>query len=1537
MKKIFRRIGIVILIPVLLLVILFSLFYFPPFQNWAVRQVAVYASEKTGMEISVERVRLAFPLDLSVVGVKVIKPDSTDNRRDTIASIGNTIVDIQLLPLLSQNIVIDELSFEEMHVNTDGFIPQAIIKGNIGNLALQSHGIDLAAETVALDNVSIKDAIVDIAMTDSVVEDTSTSENFWKIDVGQLAVSHSDITFRTFGDSMVVSSGIERLLVKEGHFDLHKSLYQVGKAEWNGGTLCYDNTYSPKTVGLDPSHLKLTNIAISISDIYYCDPKLSASIHGCSFNEKSGLTLKEIAGNISLDSTRMKLPDLSVKTEHSSLTAKLAMDLNTFDSIAPGKLHATMHGSFGKSDLMLFLADMPSDFIRRWPEQPLAIDAILSGNMERMNIDEIIVKLPTAFNAKARGFAANISDMSKLAAQADIEASTQNMGFVTALLDKNVAAKIRIPSGIGLKARVNADGSKYSTNFKLSEGGGNISGKASIDLSSDRYMAKISANRLPLQHFVTGMGLSSLTAKADISGRGFDFLSPKTSLDADIDLTHFSIAGYSLDGIRGNAQMSNGLAHATINSDNKMLNGNIGIDAMTNGNKLSATLACQFSELDLYKLGVVESPLNVSMCTHLDMSTNLNDTHAIQGSIGDIVLQDNDGIYRPEDIDMDVILRPDTTHAIVSCGDFYLNMDASGSYEDLLSAIGNVSDEVIRQMDERYIDQPMLRKRLPLASIKLNSGSENVVARMLKRYSIGCGSLAMDMTSSPTSGLNGYMRANAMTVSDILVDTASLVIFSDSSNVSYRMQVHNNKDNPDYIFNAIVEGTLTEKGTTIKSRLYDWKDRLGLATDMSAAMEDNGVKVTFIGDGPVLGYKKFAVNKDNYLFLSEDKRVSANLKLRASDGTGLQVYTNDENADALQDITLSVNKLDLDDIFAILPFTPNMTGILDGDFHAIQTPDELTVSSSLTVSNMIYEGCKMGDVGTEFTYMPLSNGSHSVDGIMIHNGQEIGTLSGTYASEGDGFLDATLSLAHTPLSLVNGFIPDQLFGLNGYCEGDLSVKGALSQPQVNGELYLDSAYIFSLPYGVEMRFGNDPVTISGSRLLLENFEMYSHNDKPLTTSGYIDFSNLDNMYADIRMRADNFLIIDAKENSRSEAFGKAYVNFYGRMQGPVENLRLRGKLDVLGSTDMTYILRDSPITTDNQLDDLVKFTNFADSVEMSVTRPPLSGFNMDLTMSVNESAHILCALNANKSNYIDLIGGGDLRMQYDAIDGLSLRGRYTLNNGEMKYSLPVIPLKTFVIQDGSYVEFTGDPMNPRLNITALETTKAAVSDDGGGTRSVEFNCGVIITKTLNDMGLEFVIYAPQDMTISNQLNTMSIEERGKLAVTMLTTGMYLADGNTNSFSMNSALSAFLQNQINGIAGNALRTLDLSFGLDNTTDASGNTRTDYSFKFSKRFWNNRLRIIVGGKLSTGSDMSNQNESFFNNVQFEYRLNENSTQYLNLFYNRDSYDWLEGNIGEYGGGFIWRRKLRTFGDIFRLKETSSVPPLIQPADTTKAKTE
>ena len=194
------------------------------------------------------------------------------------------------------------------------------------------------------------------------------------------------------------------------------------------------------------------------------------------------------------------------------------------------------------------------------------------------------------------------------------------------------------------------------------------------------------------------------------------------------------------------------------------------------------------------------------------------------------------------------------------------------------------------------------------------------------------------------------------------------------------------------------------------------------------------------------------------------------------------------------------------------------------------------------------------------------------------------------------------------------------------------------------------------------------------------------------------------------------------------------------------------------------------------------------------------------------------------------------------------------------------------------------------------------------------------------MGIEFIIDAPEDVTIGSELASMTKEERTKVAVTMLTTGMYLADGNTSGFTMNGALSSFLQNEINNITGNALRTLDFTVGVDNATDASGSMHTDYSFKFAKRFWNNRLRVVVGGKVSTGSEMPNQNQSFFTNVTMEYRLSPTSNKYLKLYYNRDSYDWLEGDIGQFGGGFLWRRKLQHFKDIFKWKtENTQLPPM------------
>jgi hypothetical protein len=103
MKKGFKWVGIVTMIPVVLFLILVLLFYFPPFQNWAVRQVASYASKQMNLEITVNHVNLEFPLNLGVEGVRVIQQnDSLPQVKDTVADIRKTVADVRLWPAFQE-------------------------------------------------------------------------------------------------------------------------------------------------------------------------------------------------------------------------------------------------------------------------------------------------------------------------------------------------------------------------------------------------------------------------------------------------------------------------------------------------------------------------------------------------------------------------------------------------------------------------------------------------------------------------------------------------------------------------------------------------------------------------------------------------------------------------------------------------------------------------------------------------------------------------------------------------------------------------------------------------------------------------------------------------------------------------------------------------------------------------------------------------------------------------------------------------------------------------------------------------------------------------------------------------------------------------------------------------------------------------------------------------------------------------------------------------------------------------------------------
>ena len=276
---------------------------------------------------------------------------------------------------------------------------------------------------------------------------------------------------------------------------------------------------------------------------------------------------------------------------------------------------------------------------------------------------------------------------------------------------------------------------------------------------------------------------------------------------------------------------------------------------------------------------------------------------------------------------------------------------------------------------------------------------------------------------------------------------------------------------------------------------------------------------------------------------------------------------------------------------------------------------------------------------------------------------------------------------------------------------------------------------------------------------------------------------------------------------------------------------------------------------------------------------------------------------------------------------MSLTGRYTFSGGVMKFSLPVIPLKEFQIVSGSYVDWRGDVMGPTLNLKAQERMRASVADgdDGSGSRMVNFDVSIALKGRLASPELVFDLSAPEDATVENQLQAMGAEERSKQAITMMATGIYLNDsGKGGGLTMGSALNSVLQSQINALAG-GMKGASFSVGIEDRTSAeTGDKQTDYSFRYSQRLFNDRVQIIIGGKVSTGANATNDVESFIDNISLEYRLDASGTRYIRAFHNKNYESVLDGEITETGVGLVLRRKMDRLSELFIFRKKKKGEP-------------
>ena len=1517
-KKALKWLGITVATPIALFLLLAILLYIPPVQNFAVHQVANYLSGNLGMDVRIDKVRLAFPLDLAVHHMTAVE------KGDTLLNADRLRLNVKLMPLFEGRADVDGFELYGLVIDTKSYISDTRIKGHAGQLTAAAHGVDWEKELVNLDHARLHDADIYVTLSDTAKKDTTESKAKWNIAVKKVDIERSKVHLQMPGDSMRIYANLGRAALRGGAFDTGRNYYAVNTLRLQDCDVNYDIPYIKPVAGIDPNHIAVKRLTLMLDTLSYNNEGvLRAGLRGLTLHEKCGLDVTRLSGSVYMDTMQLRLPALQLRTPASRIDADVAFDFKAFSAGKGGHCQAMVDASIGYDDIRtLATGYVDKAYLRALPHRPLAIKGTVSGNIDHLRLPALTLNMPGVLQASANGYT-NYVTKDWRNGKFNFNLRTKSLAAVRQLMPASLKQSINVPDGLSLRGKAAFNGSRYDADIKAGIGRGALTAKAKLDVKRETYNVVATAHQLPIASIVRGVPVGPFSGSLRASGSGWDVMSPRASLTADAKVNALSYERYPLGGISVKANLRGGKAVVHFDADNPLLQGNGHIEALLGRHNYEVAVKASLPNLDLKKLGVTADTLYFG--TDIDIKATANKAftaYALSGSIANNHFTTQRMSAMAKDILFDLATSRDTTTANISAGDLRLRLGAKGDIPHLGTHLARFANELQKEAKTYNIDQERLKTFLPVMAFYLDAGRDNPLYNIARMKGYSFSSAYVNLNTDPHVGMTGDARMGALNVGALLLDTIDTHIFQDSTGVQMRGLVKNGKKNPNPL-EVRMRSYVMRSGAGIELSYYDSEGERGVDVGLQAALVDGGLNIHLYPENPVLAYRNFKVNKDNYIFLGKDNSIRADVDLLADDGTGLKIYG--EPKDSVNDLTVSVNQVNLGELSAVLPYMPKLSGMLSGDVHVTDDSQhkQLSAMASLTADNFKYEDMPLGNVGIDAVYLPKKGGEHHASAFISSNGEEVLACNGTYFDRDGGTFEGDAQLHDFPLQMLNGFMAGTDVALKGIAGGDLRVNGSLDKPVINGSLDLDSAHIYSDVYGFDLRTDERALDIKDSRIIFSDYRLFSTGKEPMVLNGTFDMSDFERMRMDFAMRANNFELINTRKKAQSMLFGKVYANYVGTLKGTTDNLSLRGKLEVLDRTDVTYILKDSPLSVDDRLHDLVQFTNFKDSTQTAQPEKAVDG-GMDITMgiSISDAAIFHCNLSDDGQSYVKLEGGGDMTLRMTQQGDMRMTGLFTTNSGEMKYQLPVIPLKTFQIVQGSSVQFTGDVMNPTLNIAAKERTKAVVTEDDKQ-RSVAFDVGVKITKPLNDMGLEFTIEAPEDLNIQNQLASMSAEQRGKAAVTMMATGMYMTDETMMSgsgFKANNALNAFLQSEIQNIAGSALKTIDINLGVESGTSQTGTSTTDYSFQFAKRFWGNRISVIIGGKVSTGADATNSAESFINNVSVEYRLDQGATRYVKAFYDRDTQDPLEGQLTKTGAGLVLRRKTDKLGELFIFRNKS-----------------
>jgi translocation and assembly module TamB len=1307
-----------------------------------------------------------------------------------------------------------------------------------------------------------------------------------------------------------------------------------------------DFNEAPIEKGLDYAHLHVKDLNLDLRDFVFNDDNIAGALHSGSFTEKSGFSIEQLKTNFAYGAQQTYLKNLFLKTPKTLLRDELVLKYDNLDQLSKdiAKVRVTLKltdSQVAFKDILLLVPDLsktpPFD---KAPDGLMRGSGVINGTVDNLLISKARFSTLDGTILNLDGRIQGLPNTEKLNLDLGItELSSTKNDLLKVLPDSTLPSSIELPDDIKISGRIKGGMANIAltTTINTSFGTGTFSG--TFKDISDSLRAQYNGT-LTFEDFDLGKllkqppaELGKITLRTDIEGLGY---APKTMvarLDGNVDRA--DIKGYIYNNLGLSGNIDHGLANVTakIDDENIRVNVNGRLDLSKEYPSVNGDISVK--HVDLTALNLYDEPLQVKGDFKIDMQSTQPENPLGVITVNNLVLTHQN---KPISVaDLSVQLRDSSGIKLAVVESPFLNARMQGEYvytevaDAVFTEVGKhfkvpsvtykeVTTPVNFTLDAAVTNHPIIQSFVPaLKEIKpvvLHAKLDN------KADSTIIATLQMPLVDYDSLRAEGIAVRFSNTEKNGALDASLRMINSGS----FRMQ-----------------------NTSLNSTIVDNKVRFDFTVRDSATVDQHSLKGDLLAtdnryrlnlrDNLLLNYRNWQTDTSGYIQYATDSVLVKNFAIRKGNQSILVNSTKEEPNSPLD---VEMNNISIGPMIAIVTRDSTLaTGLLNGKILLSNYMVSPTYTGRLTIDSLAVTKIPVGNLSLRSTNE--TENLIRVGASLISDKNEI-RVGGSYnLKEEKSPLNFNMDIKKLSASTIEAFSFGQLQRATGNLTGTTKITGSTDSPRLNGSVSFDKVAFNATQLGARYSLDGQKIQFNDQNINFNNFIIADSLNQQMKVNGNVNIATIPDVGYNLTIGAKNFTLLNSTQKQNELFFGRAAIDANLTIKGRGGQSVIDGKVKVDPGSNITVVLPNDATEAGDASKGVIEFVDMSDSTQVAMEDSlDLNQIKIDfasqisLDIDVDDKSEFKVVIDELNGDNIKLKGNAQLNTGIAPNGQLYLIGAYDLTEGSYDLTLQILK-RNFKIKKGSTLIWTGDPMKADLNITAayeVMVDPGSIDNNYKGDRKIPIEVQIIITGNLTTPNITFNVTpgaevgetVKKDITDQTFWNDMvnNPSEMNKQAFALLITNRFITDQTSSGFNIGSSaeavarqsVSQLLSDQLNNLASDLVKGVNLDLNLNSTTDQSAGARTDLNVGLSKAFLGDRLKISVGKNFELESKSQTPSSTeVFDNIALDYTLSKDG-RYLFRGYRKNQYQSiLEGFIVETGVSFIVTADYDLFREIFQ----------------------